>query len=365
MRVAVDGRELTGKPTGVGRYLRELLTEWDKSAHARRHEWMVYAPEMPDLPPNLARHLVVLPGGGGTAWEQWTLSRALAADRPDVLFAPGYTAPLTAPCPVAVAIHDVSFAAHPEWFSAREGLRRRLITTWTARRARVILTISEFSRQEIITRLGQPPERVRVIYLGHRHQPGVATLAGREPLVLYVGSIFERRHVDRLVDRFVRDVAPRFHDARLEIVGENRMPSPGRLKRALASQPESVASRVRFHSYVDEATLQGLYRRASVFAFLSEYEGFGLTPLEALSSGVAPVVLDTPVAREIYGEAARYVAPGKDMDRSLGEALVDMVGRADARSAVIRHAPEVLSRYDWARTAAATLAALEEAAGAR
>ena len=120
MRVAVDGRELTGKPTGVGRYLRELLTEWGKSANARRHEWVVYAPEMPDVPPTLARHVRVLPGSGGTAWEQWTLSRALAADRPDVLFAPGYTAPLTAPCPVAVAIHDVSFAAHPEWFHGTE-----------------------------------------------------------------------------------------------------------------------------------------------------------------------------------------------------------------------------------------------------
>ena len=51
-----------------------------------------------------------------------------------------------------------------------------------------------------------------------------------------------------------------------------------------------------------------LYARASVFAFLSEYEGFGLTPLEALAAGVPPVVLDTPVAREVYGPAARYVA---------------------------------------------------------
>lgn len=365
MRVAVDGRELTGKPTGVGRYLRELLTEWDKSASARRHEWVVYAPEMPDVPPTLARHVTVLPGGGGTAWEQWTLNRALAADRPDVLFAPGYTAPLTAPCPVAVAIHDVSFAAHPEWFSAREGLRRRLVTTWTARRARIILTISEFSRQEIITRLGQPPGRVRVIYLGHRRQPGLSITAGREPMVLYVGTIFERRHVDSLVGAFVHEVAPRFPDARLEIVGENRMRSRRALERPLASQPDSVTSRVRFRSYVDEATLQDLYRRASVFAFLSEYEGFGLTPLEALASGVAPVVLDTPVAREIYGKAARYVSPGEQMDRSLADGLVEMVGRADARAAVLRHAPEVLSRYDWSRTAEATLAALEEAAGAR
>ncbi len=365
MKVAVDGRELAGKPTGVGRYLRELLTEWDKSATARRHEWVVYAPEMPELPANLARYVAVLPGRGGTVWEQWTLNRALSADRPDVLFAPGYTAPLTAPCPIVVAIHDVSFAAHPEWFSAREGMRRRFITTWAARRARVVVTISEFSRQEIVARLGLPAERVRVLSLGQRRQPGLTTGAGREPVVLYVGSIFERRHVDRLVHAFVHHVAPRSPDARLEIVGENRLRSPGKLKRLLDAQPPAVASRVRFRSYVDESTLQDLYRRASVFAFLSEYEGFGLTPLEALSYGVAPIVLDTPVAREIYGSAARYVPSGDALDQSLGAALVEMIERPDARAAVMRHAPEVLSRYDWSRTAAATLAALEEAAGAR
>ena len=79
---------------------------------------------------------------------------------------------------------------------------------------------------------------------------------------------------------------------------------------ALERASADVQARVRFRSYVDEATLDDLYRRASVFAFLSEYEGFGLTPLEAMAHGAAPVVLDTPVAREIYGPAARYVALG-------------------------------------------------------
>ena len=146
MKIAVDARELCGKPTGVGRYLGELLTEWSASAEARRHEWTLYAPVMPSVPEAFAGRVRLLPGSGGTMWEQWTLSRALAADRPDVLFAPGYSAPLTAPCPTAVAIHDVSFAAHPEWFAPREGLRRRLITAWSARRARLILTISEFHK---------------------------------------------------------------------------------------------------------------------------------------------------------------------------------------------------------------------------
>jgi glycosyltransferase involved in cell wall biosynthesis len=361
--VAVDGRELCGKPTGVGRYLSELLAEWGQSPDARRHEWTLYAPADPALPRGFHGVVRTLPGSGGTKWEQLTLARAVATDRPDVLFAPGYSAPLTAACATVVAIHDVSFAARPDWFAAREGARRRFVTRWSARRARVVLTISSFSKREIVARLGVPPGRVRVTPLGVR--PPAATSLQREKLVLYVGSIFARRHVDVLVDAFVRQVAVAVPDARLEIVGENRMPSSASPGISLSSVPEPVRGRVRFRSYVDEATLEELYGRASVFAFLSEYEGFGLTPLEAMAHGVPPVVLDTEVAREVYGPAARYLSQGTSLEADLGRTLVTLLTDAAERQRLVAEAAGVLSRYDWSRVAADTLAALEDAAGAR
>ncbi|MEZ5285272.1 MAG: glycosyltransferase [Vicinamibacterales bacterium] len=180
-----------------------------------------------------------------------------------------------------------------------------------------------------------------------------------------MGSIFERRHVDLLIDAFVRGVAPRVADARLEIVGENRLRAGGRVDAALDDAPEDVRRRVRLRSYVDEATLHDLYARATVFAFLSEYEGFGLTPLEALAAGVAPIVLDTPVAREIYGEAVERVALGPRTREDLATRVLALLTRPVEREALLAKAPDVLSRYDWSRTAAATLAAIEEAAGAR
>ena len=363
MRVAVDGRELCGKPTGVGRYLSELLLEWARSPDAQRHEWILYAPADPVLPRGFHGAVRTLPGSGGTTWEQWTLARAVAADRPDVLFAPGYSAPLTAACPTVVAIHDVSFAARPEWFAAREGARRRFVTRWSARRARVVLTISSFSKREIVARLGIPPERVRVTPLGVRAP--APTPQPRESLVLYVGSIFARRHVEVLVDAFVRHVASAVQDARLEIVGENRLPSGTTPGISLLTAPESIRARVRFRSYVDEAALEDLYNRATVFTFLSEYEGFGLTPLEAMAHGVPPVVLDTDVAREVYGPAARYLAPGATLEADLGRALVTLLTDAVERQRLLADAKAVLSRYDWSRVAADTLTALEDAAGAR
>ena len=125
-----------------------------------------------------------------------------------------------------------------------------------------------------------------------------------EPTVLYVGSIFSRRHVPELIEGFTR-LARRHPQARLEIVGDNR--TTPRIDLDAIVRASGVAGRIQIRSYVSDEELRGLYRSARAFAFLSDYEGFGLTPVEALSAGMPLVVLDTPIAREIYGPAAIYV----------------------------------------------------------
>lgn len=353
MRVAIDARELCGRPTGVGRYLAGLLDAWSRSDAMRRHQFTLIAPEAIDGS-RWPAAVEVAPGGGGTAWEQFTLPRAIAAD---VFFAPGYTAPLSVASPLVLTIHDVSFFAHPEWFSFREGVRRRSITAWSARRARTVITDTEFSKQEIARFIGIERERIRVIPLGLDRSAHTPSKRG-EPVVLFVGSLFQRRRVHRLIEAFDR-VVERVPSARLEIVGENRT-SPAfdfdALRRS-RRHPEAIAMR----SYVDDAMLASLYARASVFAFLSEYEGFGLTPLEALDAGVPPLVLDTPVARETCGPAARYIAPSAGNDE-IAAALVDLLTNDAARQDLLRHRADVLGRYDWDVAGAATLSVLEEAA---
>lgn len=374
MRIAVDARELAGRPTGVGRYLSELLGEWAGGPAAATYEWLLYTHEPPRVPDPFTASVRVLAGGGGTRWEQWTLARAIAADRPDVVFAPGYTAPLRVPCPIALTIHDVSFAAHPEWFTFREGARRRTLTRLSARRARVVLTDSAFSRDEIVRHLGVSAAKIRVIPLGVRRLPpsprlrrtrkaGPATDA-KSPVVLFVGSIFRRRHVDTLIDAFAKHVAPQVPGSRLEIVGDNRAHPPMNLERVLTLHSLDAQRRITIRSYVDEDALDDLYAHASVFAFPSEYEGFGLTPLEALAAGVPPVVFDTAIAREIYGPAARYVPNSPPLVDHLGQAIVQLLTSDTARGDLLRHAPEVLARYRWDKAAAETLAVLEETAHA-
>lgn len=355
MRIAVDARELAGHATGVGRYLQHLLQQWalDRVPHA----FSLYTPSAQiATPPGLEAEIVTLSGTGGTRWEQTTLARALARDRPDLLFAPAYSAPLAVRCPVALAMHDVSFSSHPEWFGWREGARRRLLARVSARKARVVLTGSQFSRDEILRHLGVPASRIQVIRYGLGMPAGASRRTAPESLVLYVGTILNRRHVPALIAGFALAARQR-PELRLEIVGVNR--SHPRQDLASLVAAHDLGPQVRLRDWVDDAELGALYARARVFAFLSEYEGFGLTPLEALAAGAVPVVLDTPVAREVLDDAAiRVATPAAE---AVARGLLDALEPAThARIAAAR--PAVLARYDWKTAAEQTLAALEQAA---
>jgi glycosyltransferase involved in cell wall biosynthesis len=370
MRIAVDARELLGRPTGVGRYLAELLACWSRQPAAATHEILLYADRDLALPDGLigsgGASIVtrVVSGASGVVWEQTRFPLALGRERVDVVFGPAYSGPLKfRRAPLVITLHDVSFCAHPRWFHPRERRRRQWMARLAAREARLVLTVSEFSRQEIVRWLGVPAEKIVVT---HESAGGWLDLLGRadgaapparEPLVLYVGSLFNRRHLPALVRGFA-PIARELPAARLVIVGENRT-YPREDPEALA-RDLGVADRVSLRSYVPDAELAALYRQAKAFAFLSTYEGFGLTPLEALAAGVPIVVYDTAVAREVYADAAVYVREG-DVDGVTG-ALRTLLTDEAARADLAARAAALLPRYSWDRTAQATLDALQRAA---
>ncbi len=354
MRIGIDARELCGRPTGVGRHLAGLLAGWTAAERPSAHSFVLYAPEPVGaaLPANAT--LRVVPGGGGTKWEQLSLARAARRDRLDAFFAPGYSAPLFLNIPTVLLVHDTSFISHPEWFGAREGFRRRLLTRWSSAKAITVLTVSHTAREEIISLLGLAPSRVRCIYPGITALQTSAPAVEREPLVLFAGSIFNRRHLPDLIDSF-KQVARHRPDARLAIVGDNRTYPPQDLTAIVTAA--GLQNQVTIQSYVADAALAELYGRARAFAFLSEYEGFGHPPLEALKAGVAPVLVDTAVAREVCGDAAIFVKAG-DVN-GVRSALMSLLFDETVRARLLAAAPSVLSRYSWTRAAHETLEAIE------
>jgi glycosyltransferase involved in cell wall biosynthesis len=322
---------------------------------------VLYVPEPADATAGLdARRFItrIVPGGGGTWWEQTQLPRAAFADHLDVFFAPQYSAPLSLEAPTVVAIHDVSFAAHPEWYRVREGARLRWLSRQSAANAHTVITISEFSRHEIVEYLGVPDARIRVI------PPGVpprgsasAAGSGRAPRLLFVGSIFNRRHVVDLIRAFAA-VARRRPDASLDLAGDNRSFPHEDVADAIDIQ--NAGDRIRWHQYVPDHELARLYHSARAFAFLSEYEGLGLTPLEALAAGAPSVLLDTAVARESCGAAALYVSLGSL--KPISDAIEQILFDEPTRARLLAAAPGVLANYSWSRAGRETLSAIEQAA---
>ncbi|HJZ76311.1 MAG TPA: glycosyltransferase family 1 protein [Vicinamibacterales bacterium] len=399
MRIGIDAREMCGRATGVGRYLAGLLHEWATGGRACAHEFVLYASEPLALTLDSRKvRTRVVAGSGGTWWEQITLPRGVNADALDVWFAPGYTAPLRLAVPIVVAIHDLSFVAHPEWFGVREGARRRWLVRRAANAAAAIITISQFSKREIVERLNVGEARVHVVPPGigargwglgasrrdigardsglgasrrdhaapgselevsHQEARGAARPTPPAPSpysVLYVGSIFNRRHVIDLIRGFA-PIARAGSNVFLDIVGDNRSHPYQDLHAAIAA--EGLGDRIRWHEYVTDAQLHELYAHARAFAFLSEYEGLGLTPLEALAAGVPPVLLDTPVARESCGSAAVYV-PMNDRP-AITRALEALLFDEQARATLLDAAPAELSKYNWTDAALNTLSVIEGA----
>ena len=377
MRIGIDGRELLGHRTGVGRYLAELCARWQRLPRANAHEFVVYSPHDGDRLPDLGWPFEdplgggggrfsyrSVPGRGGTVWEQFALPAAANEDRLDVFFAPAYSAALRLQSPYVVTMHDVSFVAHPEWFPWRDGVRRRWLARHTVARAHTIITVSRFSRQEVLHHFDVPSRRVRVVHSGagyrQRHTTPTSERAAPtspDPLVLYVGSIFNRRHVPTLIRAFTK-VCRTVPAAKLVIVGDDRTyPREDLSSVRLAS---NAADQIVLRSYVSEDELDALYRKARVFVFLSEYEGFGLTPLEAMSAGIPTAVGDTPVARELYHDGALFV-PIRDIAQTAA-AVTSLLVDESLRAGQVTRANRALAALSWERASEETLSVLESAA---
>ena len=361
MRIGIDGSELASQRTGVGRYLSNLCRLWSQKKFGADHEFLVYTPKDGE-PVEVAEwkdsnfHNRPVNGRPGVWWEQVTLPRMARHDRLDVFFGPSYSVPLALQTPRVVTLHDISFAIHPEWFSKREGLRRRWLAYHAIGVARFIIAVSRFSRQEIIRYYDVDPKQVSVVHNGI-HRLSVPSSVEQSSLVLYVGSLFNRRHLPTLIAAFAK-IIPYVPDAKLAIVGSDR--TYPRQNLTVLAETAGVADRVMFRSYVSDDILAALYAEARVFAYLSEYEGFGMTPLEAIAAGVPIVVGDTPVAREVYGDAAHLVPV--DNSNAVADALMLVLRDETTRSQMIKRHKSVLSKFTWERSARETLSLLQQAA---
>lgn len=358
LHIGIDARELAGTPTGVGRYLANVLREWSRERLPHRVT-LFFHRDPPAWVRSLGFACDVVTGptqGTGTWWEQRRLPGLAARSAIDVLLSPAYTAPLLLRCPSVLIVHDVSYFAQPDGFRWREGFRRRVLTRLAGRRAATVVTLSDFSAEEIHRHLGIPKAGIVLAPPGSPAWRDGLDGPAREPLVLSVGTLFQRRHIPELLEAMTR-VRARVPGARLVIVGGNRTHPPFDPVAFAASL--GLGDAFTLKPYVSDAELDALYDSARAFAFLSDYEGFAMTPMEAAAHGVPSVLLDTPVAREVYDNAAVRVPLNVT---AIADALTTLLTDAEAHASAVARGRARLGAFTWSRTASVLRETLERAA---
>jgi glycosyltransferase involved in cell wall biosynthesis len=365
--VGIDARELARRPTGTGRYLRNLLRHWREGGD----RLVCYFNGPPALDPVLDHTAVrKRPVGDGVArgivWQEAQLPKAVREDGLDVFFSPAYSCPLSLDVPRVTTVHDLSFFAHPQDFTFADALRRRVLVGLSLRASRAVTVVSDFTRRELLRFF--PALGARVVHVPHGsddelppHPPRAEArerLGIHGPFVITVGTILNRRCVPELLRAAAR-LLRRHPGLVLDVVGDNRTHPPLDLRRLVVEL--GLDAHVRLSGFVEDAGLALRYAAADAAVFLSEYEGFGLPALEAAARGLPTVVSHAPALGEIFLDTALLVDPRDE--NGIAAALDRVLSDEALRARLVAAGRALAARHAWTDTARRIRDVLREAAG--
>jgi glycosyltransferase involved in cell wall biosynthesis len=351
--IYVNGRFLRQRITGVQRYAHEVLTALDRLLAARLVEplpvTVLVPPGASALPQWTALRTHQVGRFSGQLWEQIDLPTHAANG---LLFTPCGGAPIAHRRQV-ITIHDAAPFSTPNAYTVAYRSYYRTLQRILARAAIHIITVSSFSRQELMRFLRVPPERITGIWLSGehilRHELDEAVLAKHHlfpgKYILAVGSRNPNKNLHGLVEAFRRLSPP---EICLAVAGGSDS--------SVFRDTAKIGDSVQQLGFVTDAELRTLYQHAACFVFPSFYEGFGIPPLEALSTGTPIVVSRAASLPEIFGDAAAYCDPHSPEDIARTISQVVRSNPVD-RAAAIEHA----SRFTWDQCARRTWAILTNA----
>jgi len=354
-QIVVNARALTQPLTGIQRYTCEVVK--------RLPPIRVLAPThpLPGYSAALSPHsLSVRNILGGHLWEQLVLPTLVPRD--GLLWCPSGLGILSVPHQV-LTIHDIASLEHPEWYDSKYAWLYSSLWPRLAPQLRRIITVSQFTRKQIISMLKVPEERVIAIPSGidARFVPqptqlvdqSLKLLGVRQPYILAVSAISPRKNFERLYEAW-KLICSHISDLWLVVVGEAGMTFAGKTLLD-ASSPQTL-----YLGRVDDKFLPALYSGAIAFIYPSLYEGFGFPPLEAMACGTPVVTSNLTSLPEMVGDAALLVNPYEVED--IAWSIQRLVEDSFLREKLKQKGFEQVRQFTWERTAELTWQVLQKVA---
>ncbi len=382
MIIGIDARFLGPKGKGLGRYTQKLIEalenidqQNDYVIFLRRENFNEYQPKNPHFKKVLADYRWY------SVAEQIFLPFVIVKQKVDLMHFPHFNVPIFCFKPYVVTIHDLilrhfstrrasTLGPIKYWF---KNLVYKIVFWLAIKRAKKIITVSNYVKNDLIKNFKLKPEKIAVTYEGAANinvkaqmspvSPSLSRLAGRagranvkilekyninKPYLFYVGNAYPHKNLERLIEAF-KILAEDFRrDFQLVLAGEEDY-----FYKRFKKDIKNDANRVIFTGFVTDEELAVLYKSAKLYVFPSLCEGFGLPPLEAMSHGVPVVSSDATCLPEILGEAAIYFDPLSPRD--MAEKMNKVLDNENLRRILVKQSFEQIKKYSWQRMGEETL----------
>ncbi len=377
MRIGIDGSSLLKRRSGIGRYTLNLIRAMAAAAPEDRFEVVAFSLRerlQPDLfpgLPNVGLRSFRIPG------KAFYLS-AFHAGHPrvdrwvggvDLFHSTNYFVFPLHRAPQIVTIHDLHFMQEREHAAAFGGRLWERSLLRDVHRVEHVLAVSEQTRDDVLSRLDLPGDRVTAIHEGVDHQFLTAPSAedvqrtcrhvGVEPgrFLFWIGTFEPRKNLPRLVQAYRLLIDRLGDDCPPLLLAGGRGFGCEDLERDLETDPR-LRDRVVRPGYISDAELRALYHGATLFVFPSLWEGFGLPPLEAMACGTPVVASDRSALPEVLGDACVQVDP--DDEAAIAGGLESLLTSRADREELSRRGREIAREFTWERAAERTLALYRE-----
>lgn len=339
----VNGRYLTQKATGVHRYAFEICNK----LHEMGVDFHVAVPN--EIHPDYKFNFKVVKCGSLNThlWEQISLPRYLKRIGSPLLISFTGCGPFNYSNQI-MTIHDVSHERYPEWFSKNYYRFYHYMMPRIGKKAHAVLTVSEFSKKEIVDTLGINAEKIHVVHsnVPFHNKPSKEEVLSftrnpeAERYILAVSSMDPRKNFVRLVEAFdkIKDKSVKLYIIGMSFKAFNT-PDLQKL----------IGENVHLPGYIPDEKLQTMYQNALLSVYPSLYEGFGLPPLESMTYGCPVINSDIPALREVSQDAALYVDPYniEDITQKIEQLLVDEPLRKELQEKGLLQ----IKKYSWDKSA--------------